>query len=569
MNKTRTFDEYVTGREIIRQVVALRMKEAARRSEAVFFRGISKSAPNPHRAIQSLPDLLPPRSCWTRPARAVRVRLGSSGARQAACLNDALRGLSGADPWAANLRALIQEVRAAMLDAGTRRFTTPDILCKAKDGDGIRAVAAYQGIADRVIIGVLSRYLRDLMDPVFLNCSYAFRKAAGTDHHAGVESLVSYAEARREYPLWVAECDLRKFFDSIHHDVALDALDRVNARISQKGPGLDPRARRLFVNLLESYTFPGTALPRIIDWSASRGNQAGQLWIADELKRFHAEPATERIGIPQGSAVSGVVANLVLHAADEAVLGESRDPDLFYARYCDDIIIIHPDKKRCGQALGRYMMALDSLKLVSHEPVEINACGAAYYRAKSKAPYAWGPDGEGRTRVPWIPWLGYHVQRNGELRVREASLEKELNKQARLVRRVEALVSGSPDGEMRSASTILERVSFRLVAMAVGRRTAGSGVVKHVASPCWGSGFRLLLSHKHIGSQLKRLDAGRERQKSILSRFLKRAANVRQDVRLVPADRRKPLAFLGAPFSYFGFFRKTSTLGSYFKSYGE
>ncbi len=62
-------------------------------------------------------------------------------------------------------------------------------------------------------------------------------------------------------------------------------------------------------------------------------------------------------GLPRCGSLSTVLANLVLHEADDAVL-RTQCGNLFYARYCDDVVIAHPDESVCRAALEAYKAAL-------------------------------------------------------------------------------------------------------------------------------------------------------------------------------------------------------------------
>ena len=68
------------------------------------------------------------------------------------------------------------------------------------------------------------------------------------------------------------------------------------------------------------------------------------------------------VGVPQGGAISMLIANWVLDIADRRV-ERWGDESLFYARFCDDIVIAHPDRRKCRAARDRYLRALERLLL--------------------------------------------------------------------------------------------------------------------------------------------------------------------------------------------------------------
>jgi len=84
-------------------------------------------------------------------------------------------------------------------------------------------------------------------------------------------------------------------------------------------------------------------------------------------------------GLPQGGTLSTLFANLVLSQGDYAVESVPAAPPVFYARFCDDIIIAHPDRDICQQAFHRYIDSIHQLGLATHPPQDIKACNTDYW----------------------------------------------------------------------------------------------------------------------------------------------------------------------------------------------
>ena len=78
------------------------------------------------------------------------------------------------------------------------------------------------------------------------------------------------------------------------------------------------------------------------------------------------DPTTERVGIPQGSAISCVVANVLLDSVDRTLDKAGRDH--LYVRYCDDMVLIHPTRAICENLFQKYIEGVKSLKLPVHSP---------------------------------------------------------------------------------------------------------------------------------------------------------------------------------------------------------
>ena len=144
-------------------------------------------------------------------------------------------------------------------------------------------------------------------------------------HKKAIADLQSWRKRFAAEEMWVAECDIKKFFDNISHESVRRAWRMVSI------DKFDSRAERILDAYLDVF-------------SSTKG-----------VKR----------GIPQGGSFSTVLANLVLHEADSAVLNNA-DDKLFYARYCDDVIIVSPNKKDCAHAIEAYAEVLRTIDLEMH-----------------------------------------------------------------------------------------------------------------------------------------------------------------------------------------------------------
>lgn len=219
-----------------------------------------------------------------------------------------------------------------------------------------------------------------------------------------------------------AECDLSGFYDSLAHDVALRSISDA---ASDRGWVLDPHAERLLKGLLASYSFPAYGQPEALKNIASFKSPGDLGWLSgSEIKFVYGSTPLEAIGVAQGNPVSPVLANAVLRKADAKIkemLGESG----FYARYCDDIIMLHPNKAICSKALNEYARMMKMLMLPVHKPEDVGLYGKVHYRIKSRKPYQWDERTVDATAIPWIQFVGYQMNHAGELRIRKDSIDKQ------------------------------------------------------------------------------------------------------------------------------------------------
>jgi len=273
-------------------------------------------------------------------------------------------------------------------------------------------------------------------------------------------------------------------------------------------------------------------------------------WPAKELEVsfYKGSFGSVKIGLPQGGALSCLMANLLLHSADDLVLLQNEISDLLYIRFCDDMVILSTSKQDCSEALDRYLEAINNLKLLAHTPQEVSAYNKHFWEYKSKLPYKWAPARKGG--VPWLSFVGYQIRYDGCVRPRKKSVEKERTKQSlktfqimRAVNVRDALKLN--EYSRKSIRQQVYAVQNRMISMSVGRvkRYGQSGQFL-----CWTNGFRKITNNAAARGQLKMLDRTRNKNLYRLKKQL-------QDLALStgkPDDIDFRTTYFGAPYSYFG-----------------
>lgn len=153
-------------------------------------------------------------------------------------------------------------------------------------------------VKDRIVHQVIVTAIEPLFDKRFIYDSYSCRIDKGT--HAGVERLSTFlrqAGKNNSRKVYVLKCDIRKYFASVDHEILLGLITR---HIQ------DESILELIRTALLSYN-----------------------------------PETGK-GIPLGNITSQLFANIYLHELDwfmKQTLGAK-----YYARYCDDFVVVSPDK---------------------------------------------------------------------------------------------------------------------------------------------------------------------------------------------------------------------------------
>ncbi len=185
---------------------------------------------------------------------------------------------------------------------------------------------------DRVVHHAVTNIIEPLFDKSFIPDSYACRKGKGT--HA---ALMRFREFLKRHK-YVLKCDIRKYFQSIDHEILIGKLSR---RIA------DRDAMWLLSEIIGSRCF----------------NDKGPIIYYPGDGLF--TPHERRRGIPVGNLTSQFFANLYLNDFDHWVKEELRAGP--YVRYVDDFCIFGDDKNRLNEIRSAVVDYLAGLRLSIHD----------------------------------------------------------------------------------------------------------------------------------------------------------------------------------------------------------
>ncbi len=187
------------------------------------------------------------------------------------------------------------------------------ILVAKKDGDPRRL--CIPTVRDRVVQKAALNRIEPLLEREFEECSYAYRK--GRSIKQVVCKIKEYYDQGYH---WVVDADIDAFFDEVNHKLLLSKFDPVVQ---------DPFIRRLVRQWLKAEIWDGTSL------------------------------TTFEKGIPQGSPISPILANLFLDELDEELLQSGYK----YIRYADDYVICCKRREDAECALKLSKSVLEKLLL--------------------------------------------------------------------------------------------------------------------------------------------------------------------------------------------------------------
>lgn len=183
---------------------------------------------------------------------------------------------------------------------------------------------------DRVVHHALMNVLEPILDRHFHPDSYACRKGKGT--HAAVARSRKFMQGRR----YLLQCDIRKFFPSIDHQIM----------------------KEIFRTLIKDRSMLWL-MDRIVDHSNPQ--EPVQFWFpGDDL----FTPFERRRGLPIGNLTSQWFANWYLDGLDHFV--SSRLGIGGFVRYCDDFILLHNDKALLRETIAALQHWLYSRRLRLH-----------------------------------------------------------------------------------------------------------------------------------------------------------------------------------------------------------
>lgn len=200
----------------------------------------------------------------------------------------------------ANMQALQDELVAGKF------VPQPYQEIKIPKGDGEFRSLGLMSIRDKIAQQAVRDVLEPMLDRMFLDVSYGYRKDKGTARAIGRVNHLIVNEKRE----WLTTCDIDNYFDSINHDRLMGMLAK---RIDDSE----------FLGLIRAWIRMGKV---------------------DGQKRWKDAP----LGIPQGGLISPLLSNFYLNSLDHFVVGKKYG----YVRYADDFVVLSRSREEAETALA-------------------------------------------------------------------------------------------------------------------------------------------------------------------------------------------------------------------------
>jgi len=197
------------------------------------------------------------------------------------------------------------------------RINTPKF-----DGSRETRPLSLPSVRDKIVQQAVRSLTEPLFQPIFLDCSYAYRPGRGPGKAYRRVNHYLTTEKRR----WVVLADFDRFFDSIDQDILIREMSKVIN---------DPDV----IRLIRMWTKVG---------------------FVDTGGRYFDIDA----GVGQGSVISPLLSNIYVHPLDEYMLQNG----YAYVRYSDNMIILCRSRKDAEEALDDFKyFSTSALKLILNE----------------------------------------------------------------------------------------------------------------------------------------------------------------------------------------------------------
>ncbi|HEY4689501.1 MAG TPA: group II intron reverse transcriptase/maturase [Anaerolineae bacterium] len=215
--------------------------------------------------------------------------------------------------FASNLANHLDELRQA-LQSGKYRPQPVRRVWVPKPSGGARPLGILT-IRDRIVQRAMYDVLAPLYETKFLECSFGFRE--GRSLHDAVKAILNWRDQGRR---WVVDGDIKDCFERLDHRLMLKAMER------------DVADRRLL--------------------------QLVERWLKAQVFN-DPESRDPAAGTFQGGVISPLLANIYLHAFDEAMASAGQA----LVRYADDWLILCSKKAEAQAALHQAAQVLEKLRL--------------------------------------------------------------------------------------------------------------------------------------------------------------------------------------------------------------
>lgn len=408
---------------------------------------------------KKLSRMMPPRYTWVRPSKRRKEANGAidhkKNAEKALWLTikrDRDRQKKGESfDYLNEMSAFMDKIRAR-ISSEDLTFESPQLTPIFKDKEKLpdgswlvtcRPLSVYTQLEDKIILALTSRYLTRHFDRYLHENILSYRPARTfqdkthyvTDFNDGIRMIKEYREAHRASTIYASDCDIKKFYDCIPHQVVRDCISRMldQSNLNEEGKAQVMKVIGAYLNSYNFYTNVCLTVKQhneVFDKIRRRmhdsRSESKNIYQIKWVKEIQNQPQEQNahIGVSQGGALSLLIANIVLNDVDQ-VLIEQPDEDRLFIRYCDDMILLHTDYAECSRLMEQYAQSLREHGLYFHEFENVSdGTTRHFWEIKSHRPFLWGEKTDDSNSNRYIGFLGYEIRRDGRMRLRKNNIKR-------------------------------------------------------------------------------------------------------------------------------------------------
>jgi retron-type reverse transcriptase len=168
-------------------------------------------------------------------------------------------------------------------------------------------------VRDRILHHAIFQVLNPIFEPGFISASFSCREGYGT--HKGVQYLqdtLRKATQNGRVSCFALKCDIKKFFDTIDHDILIEILEKRICHSRESGN------------------------PEFGTWIPGQARNDNMDLLKKVINSFSA-------GLPLGNLTSQLFANVYLNELDQ--FAKHKLKIKYYIRYADDFVVFSQDKE--------------------------------------------------------------------------------------------------------------------------------------------------------------------------------------------------------------------------------
>lgn len=548
-------EDYINKEKVISLLIKHRCKCAARINKYnVLHSVVNHHDGNNITLDNTIYSLFPPRSKWANAGRIkdnngkykIRKSKNQVERNQMALWNTYLKAQKASVKpiWVEKLISFAEKI-VKMALSPYYEFPTPNVTAIIKDDKSnpivCRPICKFENIEDKIIASLYNQCLTHLFDNMFYEKSFAFRVHKQSNgrfaHLNAIKMIKDFRHINLGSNLWVAECDMKNFYDTLNHKVI---KQRFNMLLRRKYTDKTinnfeyKQLKRIMFSYLDCFNFYDNVfvfneLQNHSIWNPIRtGKNSGKKfefkWIEEDLKEKYSNKKQRlqymrTLGVPQGGALSGLIANCMMHFVDIKLKKYWQDnPNFCYIRFCDDMIMIGASKDEIVNAFKDYKDAIDDSCLFQHPAKDITTM-KKFWDAKTREPYMWGVPS--KNVFPWITFVGYDINWNGDTRIRMKTYKKEIKKQYDKMVELENILKTNDKTivPIKNSMYIYRALYKRLIGMSVGRFELRD-YKRTDNDMSWAQAFTELTFNKWSAAQLRNLDRHRTYMMYKFKKFL-------------------------------------------------